>query len=184
MSKIISTNFIKPTPFIPEKLQLYVGISIVVMFVLLMYLLIRSSQVEQQLNQLESNNETLSEQYDQISRSEVALPDQSVMQELDRKVALVNNLGGIVGESTVTVLNEIEKSLPNNALITTLSHKAKLGEVDLTVKSTDTLSLTAFVHDLESSEHFNQVLIRRQSHDEQDSDATAYDIRIIQAHGK
>lgn len=184
MSKMISTNFIKRTPFIPEKLQLYVGALIVVMFVLLIYLLIRSSQVEEQLSQLKSRNESLNEQFEQIARAAVSLPPPAVMQELDRKVELVNNLVNVVGESTVTVLSEIEKSLPNDALITTLSHKAKLGEVDLTVTSTDTLSLTAFVHDLESSEHFKQVLIRRQSHDAQDADATAYDIRIIQAHGK
>jgi len=184
MSKIISTSFAKTTPFTIENLRVSVFVAIGFVAAVLIYMFVSLLQTEENVAQLEDRNDSLREQYKEISSSSLSLPANDVLEELDRKVKLVNSLVNIVGDNTVAVLSDVEKTLPKEAMITSISHKAKLGQIDLTVKSTDSLSLTAFVHDLESNERFNQVLIRRQSHDGQNADATSYDIRIIQANGE
>jgi len=184
MSKIIETNFSPVAPIRIENLRLYISVFIVVAIICLVFLAFGVMDVNRNIRNVDVQIATLKENYQKVNETSLPLPDYAVMHELGRKVKLVNDLVRVVGDNTATILAVIENDLPKNALITRFAHKTKAGEIDITVKSTDTLALTAFVHDLEINKKFYQVLIRRQSHDKADAAATSYDIRIIQKNGK
>lgn len=180
MSKIVSTNFSTQQLFDLRKLRLYMSVVFLVLLVTLLYLVDLIYELDGNIVNEKKTRDVLQYEYSVVKRAAESIPNYSTLKEIERKVNVVKDIAGTKGDTAVKVLGEIEKILPKDAALSSFYHKSKIGEIDITVSANDTLSLTAFVHALEKSERFNQVLITRQSHQEQESDTISYDIRIIQ----
>lgn len=97
-------------------------------------------------------------------------------EEMSRRVSLLNRLAPMSGYPPAHILSGLEGLLPNDVLLTQYDQKQGSGSVDIAVASSDSLSLTAFVHNLEAEENFSQVLIVRQSTD--GNSLHSYEIRL------
>lgn len=176
----ININFAPKSPITLNKARMIVAATVLLSVLAIVYQLNHLGRVEDEIKNIDIQLETLRKRHNQLKRVSVTLPDYNVLEELDRKTQLVNKLVPHVGGNTLSVLDIIERNLPKNVLLTGFVHKPELGEIDLAVKSQDTVELTSFVHSLEANDSFKQVLIRRQSHGKGDKEDTLYDIRIIQ----
>lgn len=180
MSMITSTNF-TDTSFIElKKMRLLVWSLAVISLILLLWVALVNRSYQGDIEKLESEVIELEVKYKEIEDSIHVVHEYSAMVEMGRRVDIVNDLIDIRGSSTAGLLGKFEKVLPKNVVLTNLVHRPKVGEVDVVIESKDTLSLTAFVNDLEEDKQFKQVLIARQSHPGEGDDSNAYEIKLLQ----
>lgn len=184
MSKIVTTNFSAQPLYDLGKLRLHLALVILVLLISVLFLTSNIYKMNGELVKERKIKEVLEYEYTVVQRAAESMPDYSTLKEIERKAGVIREISNTKGNTSVRVLGTIEKILQKNAVLTSFYHRSKVGEIDITIQANDTLALTAFVHELEESDDFKQVLITRQSHEEQESDTFAYDIRIIQDDGK
>ena len=180
----MSTNFSIHQYYDLRKIRLYLSVVLVLIVAAVLYSTNLINEIDKNIVQAEKTKDVLQYELNVVQRTAESIPDYSTLKEIERMVDVVRQITHTKGDTTVKVLGTIEEMLPENAALTSFYHKLDIGEIDITVAANDTLSLTAFVHALEESERFSQVLITRQSHKEQETETFAYDIRIIQDDAK
>lgn len=77
------------------------------------------------------------------------------------------------------LLTRLELALPKNTFLKSLEHYPRKGEVLLTAVSSKADLLTHFLRKLEKDNHFERVMLVRQSKNESQDNNVQYDLRLV-----
>lgn len=180
MTIVRTTNFACASAVTLPRTRLALWIVFILISCLMLFEMFSAYTQTQQVEEMKTKLEKLEYENKRITQTLSLLPNDNSLRQVRDKVGVINELINIYGDTSVAVLYKLEAMLPSNVLIRYLEHKPKTGSVHLVIESDDTLALTSFVHNLEADDSFEQVLITRQSHPDNDSKHYQYDIRITQ----
>lgn len=102
---------------------------------------------------------------DQQSRSirtTAELPDERTLNDLRRRVSVLNRYSVATGWSTPTLLAWLERHLPDDVYLASVQQNLELGTVKLIAESADASALTVLLGRLEKEPHYREVLLVRQ----------------------
>lgn len=98
------------------------------------------------------------------------LPSSKELLKLKEQVGRYNNLLNFHGNSIDNLLERLENLLPNQVFLSSMVHYRITGEVKLVAESNQVEALTEFLKQLENAGYFGEVLLSRQSTDDDRSD--------------
>jgi hypothetical protein len=128
-------------------------------------LVIEAVALREALPQLRARAARLADEPAPAPAAQPALPPDSELAALRRRVATVNALGGAGYPSLVTVLARLERLLPDDARLASLRYAREQGITTLVTEAHNTEVLTAFLQRLEQSGDYAEVLLLRQTQD-------------------
>lgn len=106
-------------------------------------------------------------------------PSLQAFQQLQQRIAAINELAGRQGAGLSAMLSRMEQLLPEQAYVTTLVYKPAENEMLLTVEAPSAEQLTGLLQAAEKSRRFSEVLLTRQSQEQRrDQRFIQFEIRL------
>lgn len=171
----IQNDFSGASTFTLAQLRTVLLLVLLLLFALLGYRIQLMNSTERALAKIDNEialAESAFSSYQRV-RTSVFVRDHA---EMSRRVALLNSLAPVKSYPPTHILARLEELLPSDVLLNQYIQKQGGETIDIGVAANDSLSLTAFVHNLEAEEAFRQVLIVRQSSDR--AGLQSYEIRL------
>lgn len=160
---IISTNF-STMPKAPVRLLSIILAGLALVSLLFFgWLILAANELSSKSVDLQSLQTKLDKRVAETkSTPQTAMPNSAEIKAFQAKVALLNQLDEGTGLPASLVLAKLEKLLPGSAWLINFRYQRELGEINLTTESRQTAPLALFLHRLEKSDDFKQVLLVRQ----------------------
>jgi len=171
----IRTNFTEPRDWLVPVLVSSIWMSALAMLLLAIYLMISGMEYRSERSQLETRLTQLQAQA--VARPD-RLPSNEILVRLRQEIRSINTLTGQAGMPLASLLTRLEKLIPPDASLVSLSYRARDGEAKLLVTAAQSGSLTRFMERLEQSGDFSRVLLTRQSSGPQN--AIQFEIQLYQ----
>ena len=105
------------------------------------------------------------------------LPPRAELERVRTRVRELNTLAKTRGWNTLSLLDWLERQLPDQVYLRSLQHRPGEGEALLTAESQSAEALTTLLRVLEHEQHFTEVLLNRQGV-MRDTGSVQFEIRI------
>lgn len=172
-----TTNFGPPLRDVVPALAITVWVLAVFFIGLALWFIVDGHALRKQATQLAERAGELETK--RASLPAAPLPSQAELVSLRERVARVNDLSGLKGWPLPMLLAHLESSLPNRAYLVQIHHRPAIGEVQMTVESDSTETLTALLVKLQGEPHFSEVLLTKQAQREGRSGRrTQFELRL------
>ena len=102
------------------------------------------------------------EQQSKKTRTTAELPDERTLNDLRRRVSVLNRYSVAAGWSAPTLLAWLERHLPDDVYLASVQQNLELGTVKLIAESADATALTVLLGRLEKEPHYREILLVRQ----------------------
>lgn len=125
-------------------------------------LLVARAELAEQSRELAGRQVQLQEKLAQQRREQGDAPSLAQFEQLQQRIAAINELSGRQGAGLSVLLSRMEQLLPDQAYLTNLIYRPAGNELLLTVEAPSAEELTGLLQAAEASQRFSEVLLTRQ----------------------
>lgn len=176
----LNTNFVSSTLIVTPIVGLVMWGASLLLILLSLLLIIDRQQMNADIDALKNENEEFSSHAQKLQRqTKQTLPSLIELQNLAKKASALNAVSRVKGDSVAVLLTCLELALPKDTFLKSLEHYPGKGEILLTAVSPKADLLTHFLRKLEKDNHFEQVMLVRQSKNESQQNEVQFDLKLV-----